>query len=123
VDGVVEVVPVVVVLVAGDVVVVLVEGGVVVVEVDGVVVVVDGVVVVVVGRVVDGAVVGWQSRWASAPTVLAPWRRLVRSVGLTVTGRLVTASANDTTARVAAAHWPEAIALDTESRWLFRVED
>jgi hypothetical protein len=110
VDGVVEVLPVVEVLVAGVVVVVLVVDGVVVLEVVGRVVV-DGDVVVVVVVVVEWVVacvlVVWQSRCASTPTVLAPWRRFVRSVGLTVAGRAVTASAKDTTACEAATHCPD----------------
>lgn len=113
-------------LVAG-VVVVVVDDGVVVLDVVGRVVV-DGVVVLVVLGVVVEFVVGcevvvWQSRCASTPTVLAPCRRLVRSVGLTVAGRFVTASANDTTALVADAHWPESTAEETASSWLFRFED
>jgi hypothetical protein len=127
VDGVVEVVPGVVVLVAGVVVVVVDDGVVVVLEVVGRVVV-EGVVVVVVVDVVVELVVGregvvWQSRWASTPTVLAPCSRLVRSVGLTVAGRFVTASAKDTTARVADTHWPESTAEETASSWLFRFDD
>ena len=115
------------VLVAGVVVVVLVDDGVVVVlEVVGCVVV-EGVVVVVLGVVVEelveSEVDAWQSRRASAATVLAPWRRFVRSVGLTVAGRFVTASANDTTACEADAHWPESTAEETASSWLFRFDD
>ena len=123
-----EEVPGVVVLVAGVVVVVLVDVGVVVVVVEvDVLVLVDGVVVVVV-VVDDELVLGTvevvsHSRWARTPTVLAPWRRFVRSVRLTPEGRFVTSSANDTTARVAAAHCPDSTADETESSWLLRLED
>lgn len=73
--------------------------------VDGVVVltvvvvgVVEGVVVVVVGVVLLGVVelvvgsveVVWQSCRARLLTVLAPWRRFARSVGLTFAGRFET---------------------------------
>ncbi len=114
-------------VVAGVVVVVLVEDGVVVVVDVDVLVVVDGVVVVEV-VVVDDEVLGVveavaQSRWARTPTVLAPWRRFVRSVGLTEAGRFVTWSAKDTTARVASAHCPDSTADATESSWLFRLDD
>jgi hypothetical protein len=115
-----------VVLVAGVVVVVLVDDGVVVVlEVVGCVVV-EGVVVVVgvvVEELVESELVAWQLRRASAATVLAPCRRFVRSVGLTVAGRFVTASANDTTACEADAHCPESTAEETASSWLFRFDD
>jgi hypothetical protein len=114
VEGVVDEVPGVVVVVAGVVVVVLVDDGVVVVVEVDVLVLVDGVVVVVV-VVVDDVVLGEvevvsQSRWARTPTVLAPCRRFARSVRLTPEGRFVTSSAKDTTARVAAAHWPDSAA-------------
>lgn len=117
-------------LVAG-VVVVGVEGVVVEVEVD--VLVEDGVVVVVVVEVavdVDVDAVGlvpgvveavWQSCLASAPTVLSPSRRLVRSVGLTLGGRLVTVWANAATAREASPQFPDATAEETASSWLFRL--
>ena len=101
----VEVVPVVVELVAGEVVeldVVLVE-----LEVDGWVVVDDVevlVVEVVVEVVVWIVVVFWQSRCARAPTVLAPCSRLARRVGLTVPGRFVTELLNCAMARAAEAH-------------------
>ncbi len=49
---------------------------------------------VVVELVVDLLALVRQSRWASAPTVLAPWARFARRVGLTVAGRLVTALLN-----------------------------
>jgi hypothetical protein len=108
----------------------------VVVVVDGVVVVVDGevevavlvlvevdvvVVVVVVVELVFGAVeVTWQSRRASTPTVLAPCRRLARSVGLTVAGRLVTVWAKAATAPDASAQLPASTDEEIESSWLFR---
>lgn len=122
-----EEVPGVVVLVAGVVVVVLVDVGVVVVVEVDVLVLVDGVVVVVV-VVDDELVLGTvevvsHSRWARTPTVLAPWRRFVRSVRLTPEGRFVTSSANDTTARVAAEHCPDSTAEETESSWLLRLDD
>jgi hypothetical protein len=123
----------VVVLVAGVVVVVV---GVVVevlvdVEVDvDVFVLLAGVVVVVVVVVfvVEVLVLGLvelvpQSRCASTPTVLAPWRRFVRSVGLTVTGRLVTVCAKAATARDATPQLPALTAEETESSWLFRLAD
>lgn len=110
------------------VVVVLVDDGVVVVVDVDVLVVVDGVVAVEVVVVDDEVVLGVaeadaQSRWARTPTVLAPWRRFVRSTGLTEEGRFVTWSANDTTARVADTHCPESTAEETESSWVLRLED
>ena len=85
VPGFVGVVAVVLVVVVGVVLVVVVVVGVVVA-----VVVVGVVVEVVVGG--DVVVVAWcwrQSFAASCAIVTAPWLRLLRSVGLTVTGRLL----------------------------------
>ncbi len=117
-------------LVAGEVVVVL-EGEVVVeVDVDGwvvldeVVVVVVVVVLLAVLELVVGLVeVVRQSRWASTATVLAPWSRFVRKVGLTVAGRFVTVWANAATAWAAPPQSPDSMAEETESSWPFRLED
>jgi hypothetical protein len=82
----------------------------------GVVVAVEGVVVVLVAvEVVVVVFVLWvlQSLTASWPTVLAPWRRLLTSVVLTVLGRLSTALLNDVAALVAAPHCPELTAVET----------
>ncbi len=96
--------------------------GVVDVVVVGVVVVVELVELVVVGVVVDvdDVVVGvevlvvvafWQSCAASWPTVDPPWRRLARSVRLTVAGRFSTALLNAREADDAPPQFP-ALAAD-----------
>jgi hypothetical protein len=108
----------------------------------GVVAVVDEVVVevVVVGVVVDVLVVGvvvlvlveddavvgsdgvlaacWrQSRWASFAIVVAPWLRLLRKVGLIVTGRFWTSWFRDTLALIAAPQLPDCTAALTSLPW------
>jgi hypothetical protein len=80
VAGVVDVVDGVVVL---TVVVLAVDEGVVVVELG----VVDVVVVVLFAGAVE---IVWQSCWARLLTVLTPWSRLARRVGLTLAGRFET---------------------------------
>jgi hypothetical protein len=102
-------VAVVVVLVLEVVVVGVVEVVVVLVEVD-VVVGVDALVGV---EAVEE--VRWtQSLTASRAIVLAPWLRLLRSVGFTVAGSVRTSWFNDRLALRAAGQFPEAIA---ESIW------
>jgi hypothetical protein len=119
------------VLVAGDVVVVvLVVGGVVVVVLVGVVVVlvvlldvgvVELVVLVEVLEVVELEVVCvavelvWQSRLASAASVLAPWSRLACRVVLIDGGSLATSLLKLVTALVAAPHCPPSTADETAS--------
>jgi hypothetical protein len=115
-------------VVAGVLVDVMVVEGVV-----GVVVVLVGVLVDVLVVVVVDFVVGvvevvlvelelelWQSRTASWPTVVAPWRRFSASVVLTVDGRLATESANEWAADWALAHCREATAEESVSSWLLR---
>jgi hypothetical protein len=117
---------------------VLVVAGVVVVfvGVDGVVVVfvgVDGVVFVGVDGVVAVDVVGvvfvlgpvlrvWHCARASCPMVETPWVRLLRSVELTEGGRFTTAFASPLVAFETSPQFPWAIAEETASSWLLRVE-
>jgi hypothetical protein len=112
----------VVVLLVVVVVVSVVVVGVVVVVV-GVVVVVLELVEVVVGVLVEvvelvvgvlvEVVVFWQSLAASSLTVDPPWRRLARSVRLTVAGRLITAALNAREADDAEPQSPELAADPT----------
>lgn len=111
-----------VVVVLDGVVVVVVELVVVEVE-EGVVVVLEGVVLVVEGVVVGAVVVVRQSRWDASLTVLAPWSRFARSVGLTVPGRLLTELANEAAARAAPPHWPASTAAASRSSLPLRLED
>jgi hypothetical protein len=86
-------------------------------DVELLLVVVLAVVLVVVLEVV------WQSCAASAATVLAPWSRLRRSVGLRVACRFATSLPKPATALLAAPHCPESTADETASSRLLRFED
>jgi hypothetical protein len=64
-----------------------------------------------------------QSLPASSAIVLAPWLRLPRRVGLTVTGRVRTRSFNARLALTAAAQFPESTAEEIWSAWPFSAID
>jgi hypothetical protein len=107
-----------VVAVVDDVVVEVVVVGVVVeVVVDGVDVLVLVEDEVVVGS--DGVLAAcWrQSRWASFAIVTAPWLRLLRSVGLIVTGRFWTSWFRETLALIAAPQLPDCTAALISLPW------